>query len=537
MARILIVDDSDANLKLMTYELEKAGFEVATARSGREAIARIHSRRPDCVLLDVLMPEMDGFETCRRLKAEPELASIPVLMWTSLDSTDDIVRGLEAGAQDYVTKPFVSEVLHARIRAVLRAKEDRDALIESNRRLDEAQRSAKQALNVRNEFLSHVSHELRTPLSTLHQFLSIVLDGLAGQINGEQHEYLEICLRNAKQLRSMIGDLMDVTRLQNGKLRVAPRPLDLGQLIHEVVRGQEAEAEAKDVALGCRVDALPEVLADELRVRQVLANLIDNAIKFTPEGGRIDVGASRDPESPDFVCISVRDTGCGVAEEARRRIFNYMQQEGDDDWRSRKGLGIGLYICRELVTRQRGRIWVESESGKGSSFCFTLPVFDFAKLIEPVLVRDGRLRESYALVRVDLSPSDPASSHGLPEAMTRRAYHVVKSNLYPGDVLLPRFFGVGPHDTYFAVAATDATGMQSLCARIRSALGAEKDLDPSRVAFAVRGLSSSVPADQRELPLGEGLAAVAERIEVQTRVDARWEGAVDAGSTRDRDAR
>src|SRR5262249_40869953 len=158
-----------------------------------------------------------GFETCQRLKADPSLAAVPVLMWTALDSADDIVRGLEAGAHDYVTKPFEPVVLHARIRSALRDKLDHDTLVKINQRLEHAQRAATDALSVRTEFLSHVSHELRTPLASLNQLLTIVLDGLAGPINPEQREYLSICLRNAKQLRSMISDLMDVTRVQNGK--------------------------------------------------------------------------------------------------------------------------------------------------------------------------------------------------------------------------------------------------------------------------------------------------------------------------------
>ena len=160
-----------------------------------------------------------------------------------------------------------------------------------------------------------------------------------------------------------------------------------------------------------------------------------------------------------------------------------MQQESDDDWRSRKGLGIGLYLCKELVTRHGGEIWVESELGKGSTFCFTLPEFDFAKLIAPAITGgDARLRASSAVIRVDLAAADAHAPHGVPEALGRRAHHLMETCLFPGDVMLPRYLHTGALESYFAVAATDQTGMQSLCARIRSQLdgvgGATRSADP-----------------------------------------------------------
>lgn len=469
-----------------------------------------------------MMPDMDGFETCQRLKADPALTSIPVLMWTALDSTDDIVRGLEAGAHDYVTKPFVPEVLHARIRSALRDKLDHDTLVKMNQSLEHSQRAASQALSVRTEFLSHVSHELRTPLASLNQLLTIVLDGLAGPISAEQREYLGICLRNAKQLRSMIGDLMDVTRVQNGKLRVTPRPLELPAVIEDVVETERSAAEAKGLTFTAHLDALPAVLADDVRIRQVLTNLIDNALKYSAEGGEIELCAGRDARDPSFVRIAVRDTGCGVAPEARERIFDYMQQESDDDWRSRKGLGIGLYLCKELVTRHGGEIWVESELGKGSTFCFTLPEFDFAKLIAPAITgSDTCLRDSSAVIRIDLTAAGAPASHGVPEALGRRAHHLVETCLFPGDVMLPRFLHTGALESYFAVAATDQSGMRSLCARIRGQLAAWVELRKARIQISVRGMLLHRSDEDRAKP--DALAEAAREIERWTQIDSHWE--------------
>jgi len=390
MARILIVDDSDASPTLVARELERAGCGSSTAASGAEAIEIARVERPDLILLDGM--------------------------------------------------------------------------------------------------ISHVSHELRTPLASLTQLLSIVLDELAGPINPEQREFLEICLRNARQLRGMITDLIDVMRVQNGKLRMTPRPLELSAVIEEVARSQRPAAQAKGVSIESSCDALPSVLADEVCARQVLANLVDNAIKYTPEGGEIEIIAARDANDRAFVRIAVRDSGSGVAPEARERIFDCMQQEQDDDWRSRKGLGIGLYLCKELVTRHGGRIWVESERAKGSSICFTLPVFDFEELLEQALLCEGHPRESTAVIRVDLDPANPRDSRGVPESACRLARHVVQASLFPCGVMLPRFLYEGANESSFAVAGTDEAGMYSLCARVRGHLAARADLDPTRVVATVRGI-------------------------------------------------
>jgi nitrogen-specific signal transduction histidine kinase len=395
-----------------------------------------------------------------------------------------------------------------------------DCEASSNERLEESRRAASEPLSVRTEFLSHVSHELRTPLASLNQLLTIVLDGLAGPITAEQREYLGVCLRNAKQLRSMIGDLMDVTRVQNGKLRVTLRPLELSAVIEDVVGTERAAAEAKGLEITAHVDALPRVLADDVRIRQVLTNLVDNAIKYSPEGGEIELIAGRDPRSPSFVRVAVRDTGSGVAPDARERIFRHMQQEHDGDWRSRKGLGIGLYLCKELVTRHGGEIWVESELGKGSTFVFTIPEFDFAQRVAPALRGDRGLRETTAVIRVDLTPASGHSLHGVPEAFGRRAYHLVETCLFPGDVMLPRFLHPGSRETYFAVAATDRPGMQSLCARIRNQLGAWSELRNAETLTSVRGILLQRSAEDRTKP--DALAAAAREIERWTQIDAQW---------------
>ena len=223
--------------------------------------------------------------------------------------------------------------------------------------------------------MSHVSHELRSPLTAIHQFSTILMDGLAGPLVDDQKEALRVILRNIYQLESMIEDLLEITRMQNGKLRIDLQSVLVSEVIEDGIDTLRGVAQAKEVALTREIaDGLPTAYADPVRTRQVLINLIGNALKFTPTGGVVTVRAGLD-EEPGFVRFEVEDTGCGIAAESTARIFERLYQVREPGQAGRKGLGLGLFICRELVDQQGGRIWVRSELGRGSSFFFTLPVF------------------------------------------------------------------------------------------------------------------------------------------------------------------
>jgi PAS domain S-box-containing protein len=232
----------------------------------------------------------------------------------------------------------------------------------------------RQQLQIKDQFLTHVSHELRTPLTAIREFTTIVLDGLAGELGAQQREYLSIALRNADELRGMIDDLLEATRSETARLTVRPVPMALGTVVGEAVEQNAAAAQAKGVTLRTELARdLPPAQADPNRVRQIVGNLIGNAIKFTPAGGDIVVRASSAAE-PGAVLVSVADSGSGIPAEAAERVFDYLYQGPNVTDLTRKGFGIGLHLCKDLVTRQGGRIWVESAPGRGSTFCFTLPV-------------------------------------------------------------------------------------------------------------------------------------------------------------------
>lgn len=230
-------------------------------------------------------------------------------------------------------------------------------------------------LQLKDQLLSHVSHELRTPLTAATQFVEILKDGLGGELNAEQLEYSAIAQRNLRQLSTMIGDLLDATRLESARLVIEPARTNLTPIIDDVCRSLDSQASAKRVALSNHVRELPDVFADPTRARQVVANLLHNAIKFT-ESGSVTIDATEVPGDRPVVRLTVSDTGCGMSAEVLSKLFTRLYQAGGDSAASRRGLGLGLYICRELVTRQGGEIWAESEPGAGSRFHCTFPLYD-----------------------------------------------------------------------------------------------------------------------------------------------------------------
>jgi signal transduction histidine kinase len=239
--------------------------------------------------------------------------------------------------------------------------------------------AARQRVTLDGPTVSHVSHELRTPLSALYQSVTILLDGLAGTITAEQREYLGMALRNVHQLRSMIDDLVELTRIESGALGIQRRGVVVSELLDEAVRRFAAIARTRSVTVSSDgSEDLPSAHGDPDRMRQMLAKLVDNAIKFTPDGGEVSLTAAIDPEDAGFVRITVADSGCGIPPDAAPRIFDLFWTGG------RRGLGLGLHLCRRLAGEQGGRIWVESRAGEGSRFHFTVPALSADDVLRSV---------------------------------------------------------------------------------------------------------------------------------------------------------
>ena len=286
-----------------------------------------------------------------------------------------------------------------------------------------------------------------------------MLDGIAGELNGEQREHLETILRSSNQLRSMIGDLLEATRAESGKISIEPRCLVLGDVIQQAISMMKASAQEKRIGLEAAVDTrIPMVYADPERTLQALLNLLENAIKFTPAEGSVMVKACLVDADHDFAYISVADTGRGITPEARNLIFERLYQDPNSIDDSRKGLGLGLYITRELIRLHGGRIWVESQLGHGTAFTFTLPLFSMAKLLKPVIAVEGKLRDSISLITVELSPLH-SSSMGNWDRDCPQCLQLLRSCiLRDKDTVLPPFENSSGGELFLVVASTDNFG-------------------------------------------------------------------------------
>lgn len=235
-------------------------------------------------------------------------------------------------------------------------------------------RAAKEKLEAKDRVLSHVSHELKTPLSALHGFVSLVRDEVPGPINDEQKECLDAALRNADSLNRMINDLLDATRAEAGKLAFSLKAGRLDETLEEAAKTMRPIADEKGISLTVEIEKNIGAAFDSQRIRQVAINLLSNAVKFAPEGGNVKLWARRGgADEAEAAVVCVTDDGPGIAKEAQKRLFQRLYQAGGSADDSRKGLGLGLYISKEIINRHKGRIWVESGEGKGSAFYFSLP--------------------------------------------------------------------------------------------------------------------------------------------------------------------
>jgi PAS domain S-box-containing protein len=327
--------------------------------------------------------------------------------------------------------------------------------------LEEAQQ---ERARLQEKFLSHVSHELRTPLTAIYFFITNVLDGVFGDLTLEQHKHLALAVDNVTQLKDMVSDLLDITRVDTHKLTLACQPTSLVKVSSDVLSTCRTNAAAKNLSLCADFAAnLPLVWADPARVRQILTNLIDNGVKFTPDSGTISVKAKFFGEDHDFVCVSVSDSGCGISAENREIIFDRLAQVKGSGEVSRSGLGLGLFISRELVSRHGGRIWLDSRAGHGSTFYFTLPVFSLAKYCSHIFSEPNLDAGSVTLITVDVVEV----RGGVQADILREIRQILERCIQAGlDVLLPATVDEGPIVTFFIVACTDPKGSALIASRI-----------------------------------------------------------------------
>jgi signal transduction histidine kinase len=374
---ILLVDDSPSKLLAMSAALSDLNENVVTALSGREALRQMLQHEFAVILLDVNMPDMDGFETASLIRARESSAHVPIIFVTAYGDDTSAFQGYSLGAVDYLMTPVVPAVLQAKVsvfvelyrknRQIQAQVEERIALV----REQAARRTAEAANQMKDEFLATLSHELRTPLNSILGWAQLLKMGR--HTSEDLATGLDVIERNSRLQAKIIEDLLDVSRIISGKLQLELRPANVVDSVEAAIAAAQIHLEAKQLQLSREfADGLPLVNIDPTRLQQVVGNLLSNAVKFTPAGGSIDVAVS---PCDGGVEISVTDTGEGITPEFLPYVFDRFRQADASTTRSHGGLGIGLAIVRQLVEMHGGQVGVNSSgSGQGAKFFLTLPV-------------------------------------------------------------------------------------------------------------------------------------------------------------------
>jgi two-component system, sensor histidine kinase and response regulator len=352
---IVVVDDNEQNRLVIRYLFEPPDYRVLEAPDGLSGLELIRAEQPDCVLLDLAMPGLDGFEVLNRLRADPRAREIPVLVLTaSAESTGSMELALRSGAVDYLTKPISPGRVAARVRGAI-----------------ERRRLRQEMQELRGTFTSMLVHDLRSPLTIINGYLQL-LEGSAEALPGKHRRYLTSIREACTRMIRLIGDILDVSKLEEGKLALEREPVDLVALSGEIVERLGPVATQHSVLLVFEpAVASLTVLADPRRLEQVLMNLLGNALKFTPSGGRIGVTLDSDGVG---ALVTVSDSGPGIAAHEMPLLFEKFSQTSAAKGARGPGTGLGLVICRHLIEAHGGRIWAESEPGHGSRFIFRLPL-------------------------------------------------------------------------------------------------------------------------------------------------------------------
>ena len=362
--KILIVDDVVSNVLLLKILLTNEKFQVVTASNGNMCIEQARKEKPDLILLDVMMPDISGYDAAVILKKDPETQDIPIIFLTALNSPSDLVKGFQVGANDFLTKPFNKEELLMRVMHQIELVAAKKTIIRQNEEL-------KRTISNRDKMYSVIAHDLRSPMASIRMVLNLVVNVVSREVVGDEvFDLLDKANRESEDVHDLLDNLLKWTKSQTGRLNVVMQDIDLDDIVPGVVDIFRMIAEIKGIKIEyLSGDEQLVVRGDNDMLKTIIRNFISNAVKFTPDGKNIEVFCNREG---DFARISVRDHGVGIAPERVQDIFH----NGETTYGTggEEGSGLGLQLCQDFARKIGGDVRVESTLGEGSTFSFTVPL-------------------------------------------------------------------------------------------------------------------------------------------------------------------
>lgn len=362
--KLLVVDDVQTNVLLLKALLGKEGYGILVANNGQEALEVIRNENPDLILLDVMMPGMDGFEVAERLKSEEFRCEIPIIFLTALDDTQSIVNGFKLGVGDFISKPFRKEELMVRIKHRL-------SLVAARRIIEEKNEELRKTIAGRDKMYSVIAHDLRSPMASMKMLLNTIMMSVEkDKIDPDIFDMLEMSNKTSEEVFSLLDNLLKWTKSQLGKLTVIPQKLDISGLADGVVEVMNSVAEVKHIKLIRTDHESFFVYVDIEMIKSILRNLISNAVKFSNPDSEIKVGIKAEDGK---VIVSVTDSGKGIKKEDQHKLLKDSTHFTTYGTNSEEGSGLGLLLCRDFARKNGGELWFESEENLGSVFSFSLP--------------------------------------------------------------------------------------------------------------------------------------------------------------------
>ena len=363
--KILIVDDVMSNVLLLKVLLTNEKFAIATASNGRQALEQVEKENPDLVLLDVMMPDMSGFEVAQHLKSNPNTADIPIIFLTALNSTADIVKGFQVGAIDFISKPFNKEELIIRVTHQI-------SLVAAKRLILSKTEELQRTIAGRDKLYSVIAHDLRSPMGSIKMVLNMLILNLPSEkIGAEMYELLTMANQTTEDVFSLLDNLLKWTKSQIGKLNVVYQDVDLVEVTDGVIEIFSMVASLKKIRIHEMKPEKMMVNADIDMLKTVVRNLLSNAIKFSKENSEVLVKME---EVDGMAVVSVQDYGCGISEEGQKKLLHTDTHFSTFGTNNEEGSGLGLLLCKDFVVKNGGKLWFTSKEGEGSIFSFSIPV-------------------------------------------------------------------------------------------------------------------------------------------------------------------